>query len=80
MVAKRYSHSAVAFRDNIFIIGGVDNNGQYLSSGEVLDNTTMKVSSIKWMNNPRQLFAIAISGKFIFCFGGYNLKYKFLDR
>jgi len=70
MNEKRSSHSAVAFRDKIYILGGV--NSTYLNTAEIFDTTTQQFTSISPMSHPRIQFAVAISGEKIFCFGGEN--------
>ena len=76
MITKRYSHSAVAFRNKIYVLGG--KNKTSLDSAETFDTLTKQWTSIKSMNVPRRLFAAAVSGENIYCFGGLG-KNKMLD-
>ena len=79
MNEKRATHSAVAFRSNIFIIGGYDGK-KFLASAEVLDTDSGQCTVIKPMQIPLHDLAITINGHEIICFsdcGGalerYNL-------
>ena len=72
MIEKRCGYGAIAFRKHILIIGGEGSNGESLASAEVLDTVFMQFSAIKSMSIPRQLFAVTIVGKFVYCFGGQN--------
>merc|ERR1739838_1061913 len=77
MNEKRCRHSAVAFRDKIYILGGW-NKTSVLNTAEVFDTVTQQFTFISPMSTPRHLFAAAITGEKLFCFGGYNLG-KHLD-
>ena len=71
MNEKRSQHSAVAFRDNIYILGGM-NKTSYLNTAEVFDTEMQQFTIVSSMLTPRRMFAAAITGEEIYCFGGYN--------
>ena len=74
MIAKRYEHSAVAFREKIYVLGGINSEDGYLRTAEVFDTELEQFSAIKSMNVPRLVFAAAISEHKLYCFGGPDCK------
>ena len=71
MLEKRAKHSAVAFREQIFIIGGV--NAVHvggLRTAEVLDTKTKQFTALKPMLKPRYFVPTAINEHKLYCFGG----------
>ena len=73
MIEKRCGHSAVAFRQQIYVIGGCNEDNDYgLHSAEKLDTTIRQWTSISSMEVPRFDFSCAINGHKLYCFGGDN--------
>ena len=70
MLEKRCYHSAVAFREKIYVLGGRNLEVGRLRTAEVFDTKTKQFSSIKPMQAPRSWFAAAIADHKIYCFGG----------
>ena len=70
MLEKRCDHSAVAFRDKIYVLGGYNWEVGRLRTAEVLDTKTKQFSFIKPMKTRRCRFAAAISDHKLYCFGG----------
>ena len=68
MIEKRHGHSAVAFREEIFVIGGEDGFGR-LSSAEKLNTTTEQWTAISSMKVVRAFFGAAINENKLYCFG-----------
>ena len=79
MIHGRCFHSAVAYQDKIFVIGGSKTIGTIRNSAEMLDTITGQFSMIKSMRVQREMFAAAISGSKIYCFGGSDGKFGNLD-
>ena len=70
MLEKREGHSAVAFRNNIYIIGGYNlDHKEGLRTAEVLDTKTTQFTALKPMTMLRYCFAAAISEHKLYCFG-----------
>ena len=69
MIEERHSHSAVAFRHNIYVLGGW--NGFYLNTAEIFDTLTHQFSSMQSMEIPRMDFAATVNGNYIYCLGGF---------
>merc|ERR1739838_1260373 len=69
MNEKRSEHSAVAFRDKIYILGG-SNGTSVLNTAEVFDTVTQQFTFVSPMPTPRGTFAAVITGVKINCFGG----------
>ena len=74
MFSERFDHSAVAFRNNVYLLGG--KNGQTsLNSIEVFDTVAEQITCIRPLKFPRSYFGAAISGEKIYCFGGFTNGY-----
>lgn len=72
MLALRTSFGTVVVRDNIYIIGGVDEFHKYLATVDVYHPQTQAWSDIPAMSTPLLPYsAVAVNGK-IYVFGGYD--------
>ena len=74
MISKRYGHSAVAFREKIYVLGGINSEDGYLRTAEVFDTELEQFSVIKSMSVPRSVFSAAISEHKLYCFGSRDCK------
>jgi len=73
MIERREDHSAVAFREKIYIIGGYSymyGRLNFSRFAEVLDSKTKQFTAIMNPNVRRFQFAAAISEHKLYCFGG----------
>ena len=73
MTEGRSGHSAVAFRDSIYVIGGRGHDEEILCTAEVFDTKTKQFSSLSSMRVPRNWFGAAISEHKLYCFSGLEL-------
>ena len=70
MLEKRSGHSAVAFRDHIYVIGGIRSHPfAVVLTAEVLDTKTGQFTAIKPIKTSCCVFATAISEHKLYCFG-----------
>ena len=69
---ERFGHGAVAYEDQIFVMGGRNRFGTPLRSGEIYDCITEQTTSITPMRIARYRFGIAIHETKIYCVGGYD--------
>ena len=69
MIEERYGHSAVAFREDVYVVGGHD-GVKFLRSSEKLDTTNRQWTAISSMKIPRGFFGAAINEHKLYCFGG----------
>ena len=65
-------YGSVSFRDNIFVVGGFNDETGVLSSCEVFNINTKQFTYIRPMNKPRWGFAAAISGYKMYCSDGID--------
>ena len=70
MIESRHGHSAVAFREDIYVLGGGNNHVSRIRSAEKLDTTSEQWTAINSMKVPRNWFGAAISEHKLYCFGG----------
>ena len=68
-IEKRRGHRAVAFRQEVYVIGG-DGGHALLSSAEKLDTTTGQWTALRSMAVGRFSFGAAITEHKLYCFGG----------
>ena len=61
MAAKRYGHSTVTFRENIYVLGGFNFDDLCLPTTEVIDIKTEQFTSIEPTRVPRYSFSAAIT-------------------
>jgi len=71
---ERDVHVLVAAGGKLFVIGGLDIWGQYVTSGEQLENLNGKWTKVKSMNVPRIRFAAVSCDNFIYAIGGTSGK------
>ena len=72
MIKHRTSHSAVAFGETIYVIGGYGgiHGGTVLSSAEIFDIASQQWTSISSMKFPRSRFGAALNANKLYCFSG----------
>ena len=67
MIQRRSRHSAVAFRSNIYLLGG-----SKVNTIEIFDTMMQQFTRIRSRRFLRCHFGATISGEKIFCLGGYG--------
>ena len=70
LLKKRKGHSAVAYNDKLFVIGGHNENEGTLSSVEVYSSVTNQFSFVSAMKIPRSLFGCCLLDSKIYATGG----------
>ena len=72
LLVNRKGHSAIAYNDSLFVIGGQNKNEGPLSSVEVYSHVTKQFSFVSAMKIPRSLFGCCLLDSNIYATGGMS--------